>query len=225
MRDLELDEYGPARIEGAVGARGLYDAGAKRAFDLLLAVALLPVVAPVVALIAAAVMIADGGRPLFGHLRVGRSGRAFRCWKIRTMVPDAQARLVRHLAENPDAAAEWMESRKLSEDPRITRMGDFLRRTSLDELPQLWNVLRGEMSFVGPRPVPEDELELYGAARAGYCEMRPGITGLWQVSGRNEITYGERVALDLEYLRRMSLSLDAAVILRTALVLVRPNGR
>jgi lipopolysaccharide/colanic/teichoic acid biosynthesis glycosyltransferase len=225
MKHLELDEYGSARIEDIAAARRFYDAGAKRAIDVLLSLALVPVVAPVIGVLALLVMLGDGGRPLFGHVRVGRRGRPFRCWKIRTMVPDAEDRLVRHLAENPHAAAEWMESRKLSDDPRVTRFGDFLRRTSLDELPQLWNVLRGDMSFVGPRPVPEDELELYGAARASYCEMRPGITGLWQVSGRNELSYAHRVALDLEYLRRMSPALDAAVMLRTVLVLVRPTGR
>jgi lipopolysaccharide/colanic/teichoic acid biosynthesis glycosyltransferase len=141
------------------------------------------------------------------------------------MVPDAAEQLRRHLERDPEAAAEWAATRKLSQDPRITRLGDMLRRTSLDELPQLWNVLRGEMSFVGPRPVPEDELQMYGAARSAYCAMRPGITGLWQISGRNDISYAERVKLDTEYLRRMSPGLDLSIILRTALVVFRPTGR
>lgn len=141
------------------------------------------------------------------------------------MVPDAAERLQRHLAENPDAAIEWRETRKLTRDPRITQLGALLRKTSLDELPQLWNVLRGDMSFVGPRPVPDDELELYGSARGAYEQMRPGITGLWQVSGRNDVLYAQRVALDVDYLRRMSLGLDLWIMLRTALVVVKPTGR
>ncbi len=202
-----------------------YMRGMKRFLDFVIALALLPVVAPVVLALAALVSLHDGGKPFFGHTRVGRGGREFRCWKLRTMVPDASARLQRHLAEHPEAAAEWHASRKLTNDPRITRLGDFLRKTSLDELPQLWNVLRGEMSFVGPRPVPDDELELYGAARGAYEKMRPGITGLWQVSGRNDVLYSQRVAMDTAYLRRMSLGLDLWIMLRTALVVVRPTGR
>jgi lipopolysaccharide/colanic/teichoic acid biosynthesis glycosyltransferase len=141
------------------------------------------------------------------------------------MVPDAAERLTAHLAANPEAAAEWEANHKLVDDPRITPLGEFLRRTSLDELPQLWNVLTGEMSFVGPRPVTEEELEKYGAARGAYCRMRPGITGLWQVSGRNEVTYGERVQLDLDYLASISLLRDLKIILRTGLVVVFPTGR
>ncbi|MGM0585370.1 MAG: sugar transferase [Pseudomonadota bacterium] len=185
----------------------------------------MPMVAPVIAGLAAAVTLREGGRPLFGHTRIGRGGRPFRCWKIRSMVPDAEARLARHLAENPGAAEEWRATRKLADDPRVTRFGEFLRRTSLDELPQIWNVLRGEMSFVGPRPVPADELKLYGAARAAYQAMRPGITGLWQVSGRNEVAYAERVQLDVNYLRRMSFWFDLKVILLTGGAVLRFTGR
>ncbi len=209
----------------ASNPRALYARVLKRAVDLAVAVAMVPIVAPVVLAMAAMVWAHDGAAPFFGHTRVGRGGRAFRCWKLRTMVPDAAARLQRHLAEHPEAAAEWQATRKLTEDPRITRLGDFLRKTSLDELPQLWNVLRGDMSFVGPRPVPDDELELYGAARGSYEEMRPGITGLWQVSGRNDVLYAQRVAMDVDYLRRMSLGLDLWIMLRTALVVVKPTGR
>jgi lipopolysaccharide/colanic/teichoic acid biosynthesis glycosyltransferase len=209
---------------GAVG--GVYESAGKRVFDLAFGLAILPFVLPVVGLLALVVWMSDGGAPFFGHRRVGRDGRTFRCWKIRTMVPDAEERLRVHLAENPAAAAEWAEFRKLTDDPRITAIGDFLRRTSLDELPQLWNVLRGEMSFVGPRPVVDEELEEhYGARRVAYNAMRPGITGLWQVSGRNSLTYDERVALDVSYLRRLSFPLDLWIILRTAGVIVRPTGR
>jgi lipopolysaccharide/colanic/teichoic acid biosynthesis glycosyltransferase len=156
---------------------------------------------------------------------VGRNGRAFRCWKIRSMVHDAEARLAELLETDLAAAEEWETYQKLDDDPRIMPLGDVLRRTSLDELPQLWNVLRGDMSLVGPRPVTAPELERYGASRSAYCAMRPGITGLWQVSGRNEVTYAERVALDVEYLRKMSLRLDVRIMLQTAGVVLRPTGK
>jgi lipopolysaccharide/colanic/teichoic acid biosynthesis glycosyltransferase len=197
----------------------------KRTFDILLAVALLPVIGITVLLLCALVYAHDRSFPMFGHARVGRGGRMFRCWKIRTMVPDAESRLAAYLNLNPAAAAEWDAERKLNDDPRITRIGDIMRRTSLDELPQIWNVLIGEMSFVGPRPVTADELGKYGISRSAYCAMRPGITGLWQVSGRNEVSYAERVALDVDYLRRMSLALDLSIIARTAGVIVRPTGK
>lgn len=197
----------------------------KRAFDILLALCLLPIVGLSVLLLSIFVYAHDRSFPLFGHSRVGRGGRVFRCWKIRTMVPDAEIRLAAYLDLNPAAAAEWEAERKLTDDPRITHIGDIMRRTSLDELPQIWNVLTGEMSFVGPRPVTADELDKYGISRAAYCAMRPGITGLWQVSGRNDVSYAERVALDVEYLRRMSFPTDASIILRTAGVVIRPTGK
>ncbi|MFO7854938.1 MAG: sugar transferase [Paracoccaceae bacterium] len=204
----------------------LYESLGKRTVDLVLGLALLPIVGPLVGLLALLVWMKDGGAPFFGHWRAGRDGCAFRCWKIRTMVPDAETRLRIHLADDPSAAAEWREFRKLADDPRITPIGDFLRRTSLDELPQLWNVMRGEMSFVGPRPVTEEELQqYYGSTRAAYNAMRPGITGLWQVSGRNALSYDQRVALDLSYLRRLSFVLDLWIMLRTAGVVMRPTGR
>ena len=220
------DHFAVADAVAGASRSGPYEAAGKRAFDVLFALAIAPFVAPVILVLAALVSAGDGAAPFFGHNRVGRDGRAFRCWKIRTMVPDAQARLEAHLARDARAAEEWRLYRKLSDDPRITRIGDFLRRTSLDELPQLWNVLRGEMSFVGPRPVMADELDdHYGPARAAYCASRPGITGLWQVSGRNELSYDERVALDVDYTERMTLGLDVWIILRTAAVILRPTGR
>ncbi|MEO1688860.1 MAG: sugar transferase, partial [Pseudomonadota bacterium] len=190
-----------------------------------LALLILPFVAGAVLVISALVFIRDGASPFFGHVRVGRGGRLFRCWKVRSMVPNAEAKLEAYLAEHPDAAEEWGAYHKLTDDPRITPVGEVLRKTSLDELPQLWNVIKGEMSFVGPRPVTPDELEKYGPGRNGYCAMRPGITGLWQVSGRNEVTYDERVQLDMKYLRDVSFWKDLSIILRTALVVVRPTGR
>ena len=146
----------------------------------------------------------DGGPEFFGHVRVGKDGVPFRCWKVRTMVVDAQEKLEAHLKCNPEAAKEWTQDHKLSNDPRITRYGNVLRRTSLDELPQILNVIKGEMSFVGPRPIVEDELVRYGPFKGTYLSMRPGITGLWQVSGRDDISYDERVDLDLIYSRDIS---------------------
>lgn len=209
--------------DGAGGS--LYRIIGKRVFDILFAIALAPLILPVIALLGIMVWSHDGAAPLFSHLRVGRGGKPFRCWKIRTMVPEAEKRLIAHLEADPDAAAEWAAERKLTNDPRITRAGAVLRRTSMDELPQLWNVLRGDMSFVGPRPVPEAELELYGHSRAAYEALRPGVTGLWQVSGRNQVTYAERVAMDVEYLRTHDFPGDLAIILRTGGVVLRPTGR
>ncbi|MEN9409494.1 MAG: hypothetical protein RL216_1468 [Pseudomonadota bacterium] len=188
---------GSRRVAGARAGR-FYLSYGKRAVDLVLvAVTALPVGILVAVL---ALMIAAGGAsPIFGHERVGKGGRVFRCWKLRTMVPDAEARLIRHLETNPEAAREWAETQKLSHDPRVTRIGHLLRRSSLDELPQLWNVLRGDMSIVGPRPVTETELDRYGTARAAYLAMRPGITGLWQVRGRNSLSFMKRIAMDVEY--------------------------
>ena len=225
MREYSAGDFrGEAIAATELGAQWYRDLG-KRLFDLTLALAMVPFVGLLVAVLAAAVWASDGAKPFFGHMRVGRDGRMFRCWKLRSMVPDAQERLAACLESNPTAAREWAVYRKLSNDPRITRLGDFLRRTSLDELPQLWNVLRGEMSFVGPRPVTPDELEMYGAQRTAYWAVRPGITGLWQVSGRNDVTYDERVRLDGEYLRQMSFAADLGIVLRTARVVVRPTGR
>ncbi len=229
MADIRYERNfsgGEAMAVGRVAApASRYRSFGKRGFDILLALALLPVVGLSVLMLCALVFAHDRKFPMFGHGRVGRGGRMFRCWKIRTMVPDAESRLAAYLEENADAAAEWEAERKLTDDPRITRIGDVMRRTSLDELPQIWNVLIGDMSFVGPRPVTADELDKYGLSRAAYCAMRPGITGLWQVSGRNEVSYAERVALDVDYLRRMSFPTDVSIIARTAGVVVRPTGK
>lgn len=166
----------------------------------------------------------DGGPGFFGHERVGQDGTRFKCWKIRSMVFDANERLSALLASDPEARAEWERDHKLVNDPRITRFGRFIRRTSLDELPQIVNVLAGDMSFVGPRPVVEEELERYGEARSAYLAMKPGITGLWQVSGRNSIEYSERVALDVQYRDEMSFLRDASLIALTARCVVSPTG-
>ncbi|WP_207540269.1 sugar transferase [Sabulicella rubraurantiaca] len=197
---------------------------AKRGLDVLGAGALLLFLAPVFALLALLVRV-DGGPAFFAHPRVGRNGQIFGCLKFRSMVVDSQARLAALLAADPAARAEWEETRKLRFDPRVTRIGRFLRATSLDELPQLLNVLRGDMSLVGPRPVQQAELDsYYGAAAFHYMSVRPGITGLWQVSGRSETSYAQRVALDVAYVSRPSLMADLRILLRTPLAVLSRKG-
>lgn len=196
----------------------------KRVLDLVLAVPLLLLFAPIIAILLAVVAL-DGANPLFGQERVGRGGKAFRCWKIRSMVPDAGDRLARLLAHDPAAAAEWKENQKLEDDPRITRIGGFLRRTSLDELPQLWNVIVGDMSLVGPRPVLEEELDRYGVHAAAYKSLSPGLTGPWQVKARNTVTYEERVRMDTTYARYHSLLGDLYLVAMTGLSVLQRTGR
>lgn len=203
---------------------GFYTTIGKRVFDIAFALLLLPVLLPVIFLLSCLVR-RDGGAGFFGHLRVGQGGTPFRCWKVRSMVVDAEARLQAHLDANPEAAAEWARDHKLTNDPRINRLGHFLRKTSLDELPQIWNVLKGEMSFVGPRPIVTAELDKYGSSAPAYLAQKPGITGLWQVSGRNDISYDERVALDVSYLDRCSFVTDLKIILKTAAAVLRTTGR
>lgn len=197
---------------------------AKRALDIIGAGVGLLLLAPFF-LIVALMVRADGGPAFFAHQRVGRGGKLFGCLKFRSMVIDSQARLETLLASDPTARAEWEATRKLKNDPRITRIGRFLRSTSLDELPQLINVLRGEMSLVGPRPVQEAEIDrYYGASAAHYMAVRPGITGLWQVSGRSETSYESRVALDVAYVSRPSLLADFSILLRTPVAVLSRRG-
>lgn len=226
MRDFALavcaiDE--PSR-EGSRLAAGFYARTGKRAFDIGFALLLLPVLVPVILVLWSAVRC-DGGAGFFGHARIGRNGKPFRCWKLRSMVPDAEARLQAHLDADPAAGAEWRRSHKLSDDPRVSRLGRVLRKTSLDELPQIWNVLKGEMSFVGPRPIVNRELARYGSSAPAYLAQKPGITGLWQVSGRNDISYDERVALDVAYLTRRSFLKDLKIIAKTGLAVIGTTGR
>ena len=198
--------------------------GLKRAFDLLGAGVLLLLAAPAFALLALLVR-ADGGPAFYAHERVGRGGRRFGCLKFRSMVTDSQYRLDTLLDADPAARAEWEATRKLKDDPRVTRIGRLLRATSLDELPQLINVLRGEMSLVGPRPVVAAELAAhYGAAAEHYLAVRPGITGLWQISGRSETSYDTRVALDTRYATNPSLWADLGILLRTPLAVLSRRG-
>ena len=196
----------------------------KRALDLIVVIGAILLIIPIICSCAMIIAL-DGGAPFYGHKRVGRNGREFKCWKIRSMVVDSQSCLMAYLDANPDARQEWEATRKLANDPRITRFGRFLRKSSLDELPQLLNVLCGQMSIVGPRPVPRDELVLYGAGAQAYLDLRPGITGLWQVSGRNGVSYATRVALDQEYHKICSLKIDLAIIIKTFGVVWSRSGQ
>jgi Undecaprenyl-phosphate galactose phosphotransferase WbaP len=196
----------------------------KRVLDILLALTLGCVALPVMAAIALAIL-AESGRPLFfAHTRVGKGGRRFRLWKFRSMVGNGDEVLRAHLAGHPELAREWRLTHKLRSDPRVTRVGRLLRTTSLDELPQIWNVLRGDMSMVGPRPVVQEELSRYGSAAPLYLRVLPGLTGLWQVSGRNDITYERRIQLDSHYIRNWSVALDALVLLKTVRVVLAGKG-
>jgi lipopolysaccharide/colanic/teichoic acid biosynthesis glycosyltransferase len=197
----------------------------KRIFDFTAAAGGLVFLAPLLAPVALLVKLQDGGPVFFGHERAGRYSKAFKCWKFRTMRPDSAALLQAYLAENPAALEEWQRTQKLENDPRVTPIGRFLRATSLDELPQLFNVLLGEMSLVGPRPVPKAELnDRYGKERRYYLLMRPGITGLWQVSGRSNTTYERRIAFDREYAIKWSFKRDIEIILRTLPAVLKAEG-
>lgn len=211
----------------SIAASPFWPAGrlpAKRIFDLAVAVLLLLVLAPLL-LALCIVMMASGGPVFYRQLRVGRRGAAFAMVKFRTMVPDAQSMLAAHLASNPQAAAEWTLSQKLEQDPRVTRLGRVMRRFSLDELPQLWNVVRGDMSIVGPRPVLPDELHrAYGARVDCYLSRNPGLTGLWQVRGRSRIGHAGRRRLDRLYHRREGLRLDLWIVLQTVPAVLRGTG-
>lgn len=195
----------------------------KRSFDLVVSVLLLLLLLPLFLYLVLQVR-ASGGNAFYGHVRVGRNGRSFPCYKFRTMVPNSREVLEQLLRESPVAKAEWEREFKLKDDPRITPIGDFLRRTSLDELPQLWNVLKGEMSLVGPRPVVQDELAKYGEDVSYYLQVRPGMTGLWQVSGRNDVDYEKRVALDAWYVRNWSLWNDIVILIMTTKAVLRRDG-
>lgn len=195
----------------------------KRAFDLVGASLAILLLSPVILTIVTYAYL-SGGSPLFRHRRVGHHGVLFDCFKFRTMVTNADQVLQNLLERDSMMREEWLRDHKLKDDPRVTRFGRFLRRTSLDELPQLWNVLRGDMSLVGPRPVVPDELRRYGRRVSLFLSARPGITGLWQISGRNDTDYGRRVALDVCYVRTRSVLLDVYILLRTLGVVFATTG-
>jgi len=195
----------------------------KRIFDIVGALAIGLVLSPLI--LAIVILIRIEGQPvLFWHKRIGRNGRPFYCVKFRTMVRNAEQVLRRLLDEHPELRDEWTKNFKLRRDPRITIAGRFLRRTSLDELPQLWNVLKGEMSLVGPRPVVRAELLRYGRYASRYLAVRPGLTGLWQVNGRNDTSYRRRVAMDMYYVQNQSIFLDICILGATPAAVLRRNG-
>ncbi len=199
-----------------------YDA-VKRVLDVAGAIVLAAVFAPLILAIVL-LMRREGGPIMYKHRRIGRHGKVFDCLKFRTMVPNAEQVLRQLLETDPGIEAEWLRDHKLRCDPRVTPLGRFLRRTSLDELPQLWNVLRGEMSLVGPRPVVRDELLRYGRNVRAYLSAKPGITGLWQIKGRNDTDYRRRVVLDTYYVRNRNLALDLYILLRTTGVVLGGSG-
>jgi len=227
MPSLRVSDRNKHRVRDprVVRAARRCNSSRKRNFDFVLTLLGSIFLLPVFLTIALAIKLDDGGPVFFGHRRVGRRGRSFFCWKFRTMVTDSEAALARHLEADPEAAKEWRDNQKLQNDPRITSVGKFLRATSLDELPQLWNVLMGEMSLVGPRPVTKTELnERYAHDRRYYLLIRPGVTGLWQVSGRNRLSYARRVQLDEQYLREWSFRQDLSILMRTFDVVFKRDG-
>lgn len=189
--------------------------GLKRSVDIILALTAIMLLAPLFTICFAVTLFGSKGSALFRHRRVGFGGKHFECLKFRTMVIDAPERLREFLESDESAAAEWRQTRKLRNDPRVTWIGAILRKSSLDELPQLFNVLKGDMSIVGPRPVTDEEMSRYSGAVGAYCACRPGITGLWQVSGRSSTTFSKRVACDFFYARNWSIILDARIIVAT----------
>ena len=197
---------------------------AKRIFDLVATVIGGLLILPILLILAVLVGIDNKGHIIFAHRRVGRKGELFPCYKFQSMVPDAQERLEEYLAKNPEARKEWEESFKLTNDPRVTKLGAFLRKTSLDELPQLWNVLMGDMSLVGPRPIVTKEIERYGDYIREYYMVPPGITGMWQVNGRSDTTYEERVAMDTWYVRNWSVWIDLVYLFKTVKTVFTGKG-
>ena len=196
----------------------------KRCVDVGLVLLAAPIVLPLIVAVSWAVALSSPGPLYYSHRRIRKSGEFFSMWKFRTMCRNSAEVLEEHLASHPEARMEWNQTHKLKNDPRITRVGSFLRRYSIDELPQLWNVLTGEMSLVGPRPIVAAEVEKYGDYFGYYCKVKPGLTGLWQVSGRSRLSYDERVALDCQYVKEWSLRRDTVILLKTFSTVLNQDG-
>ena len=196
----------------------------KRGIDIVGALTLLTLMAPLYLFIMLCVRVSMGSPIHFGQVRLGEKGRRFRFYKFRSMVHDSEAVLDEFLSRNDMARTEWDTFQKLEKDPRITWVGRVIRKLSLDELPQIWNVLKGDMSLVGPRPCMERQRSLYGREWDSYCAVRPGLTGLWQVSGRNRLPYAKRVELDAQYVQNWSLWLDLSILARTVTVVITGDG-
>ena len=210
--------------EGAPRGLSGLDAALKRAFDIVFAATFLFVALPFIVLLSIALQIDSPGKLFFVQSRVGLHGRMFRCIKFRTMREDAEQVLAELLATCAESRREWEADHKLRDDPRVSRLGRIVRKLSLDELPQLINILRGEMSVVGPRPIVQAEITKYGAFFVDYCAVKPGLTGLWQVSGRNDVSYAERVQLDRQYRIKASFAFDLEIVLRTVPAVVFGRG-
>ncbi len=216
---------GPAIGSGGLtGSRTFFRRYGKRAMDIILAVPILLLAIPIITIAVIAVLVTSGWPILYGAERQGKDGRGLRIWKLRTMVRDADEILARWRETEPALAAKFEEEFKLEDDPRVTKLGRFLRKSSLDELPQLWNVIRGEMSLVGPRPITDDELGIYGHHAATLLSYRPGLSGTWQTNGRGQTRYPDRMWTELEYCRSASFSGDVLVLLKTLAVPFRYNG-
>jgi len=208
------DRKTPVTIENAV----------RRVLDVSLSVAGLIFLLPLIVVAAVLIKLQDGGPILFSQNRIGKGGRTFSCLKFRTMVTDAQERLDSLLASDPSAKLAWERDHKLKVDPRVTALGRFLRKTSIDEVPQLFNIILGDMSIVGPRPIVRAEIPRYGPRLQTYCMVKPGLTGLWQVSGRSNTSYRRRVAFDVVYVRQRSILLDLKIIVATVPAVLQSRG-
>ncbi len=220
----KVDQSGPHNDRRLVSRPHVVGRASKRAVDIVVATTALVLLSPLMLIAALIVKLSDPGPVFYSHTRIGYGGAAFGCLKFRTMKTDAAAQLAELLRANPSARAEWETTRKLKNDPRITAVGEILRKSSIDELPQLINILRGEMSVVGPRPVTAEELARYGEHVTSYMAARPGLTGQWQTSGRNDVSYEYRVALDVQYVRDWSLVRDFIIIAKTVPALFSQRG-
>lgn len=216
---LEISRSSPQRSTASEFHRG-----AKRALDVVGATTFLVLFSPLLLGVAALALAVQGRPLLYGHARIGKGGRTFKCYKFRTMVKDGDRVLAAHLEQNPQARREWASTRKLTDDPRITRLGQTLRKLSADELPQFLNVLFGDMSLVGPRPIVESETSFYGTQIDAYYSVRPGITGIWQVSGRSNTSYEQRVRMDVDYVVSWTFRRDLMILAKTVPVVLSSEG-
>ena len=221
---LENTPGSTLEIIGVGSAKYAPGGALKRILDIALAVTGIAVLWPLMLMVALAIRYTDPGPAVFGHERIGLNGRRFKCLKFRSMIVNSDAALRDLLERDSEAAAEWAQSQKLKNDPRVTKLGRILRETSLDELPQLWNVLKGDMSIVGPRPIVSAEVRRYGNSFKEYAATKPGITGLWQVTGRSDCSYDERVSLDVAYVQNWSILRDIWIIAKTVVVVFARKG-
>lgn len=197
----------------------------KRTFDILFSLTVLTLLSPLYLLLILSIRLSSKGKAIYWQERIGRGGKPFKCYKLRTMYQNADARLAALLKQNPKLKKEWKETHKLKNDPRVTKLGKFLRKTSLDELPQFWNVLKGDLSVVGPRPVVQEEIdEHFGVKAYKILSIRPGITGIWQVSGRSDTSYDSRISMDEHYIDTRSFFLDFKLVLKTIPCMLLSRG-